>query len=334
MVSISDYLNRSDPRATARQLVSFLLDKIGSQAVAIDSAEYDVFKSEIESIGNRITTEATADSLLVVAGSAAQALDSYNQRITRLFQKQGADMQSIIRMMAETVVQIGGQNTRSVQRLQEIGDQFESAGEIKDLSQLKGRLSECLRGFREEAVHQREQAESLIANLREQIESRPAWLGATEEQDKVDPVTGLPGKDACMRALQDPVGIGKRRYVVTMSVNRIQSINARFGNEAGDHILNAFGKFVAKQSPATDKLFRWTGPAVVAVLERSETLEAVRSQIKRIMDIRLDEKLELGERSVLIPVSSAWSAFQLIAITTAERQIQAFIASQGNHDFA
>jgi GGDEF domain-containing protein len=333
MVSITEYLNRGNPHAEARQLVTFLIDKIGSQAVAVDAAEYAVFSSEIESIANRITTEVTSDSLLVIAGSAAQALDSYNQRISRLFHKQGADMQGIIRMMAETVVQIGGQNTRSVQRLHEIGDQFESAGEIKDLAQLKGHLSECLRGFREEAQHQRELAETLIANLREQIESRPAWA-SPEEHERVDPITGLPGKDACMRALQEPVGIGKRRYVVTMSVNRIQSINARFGNPAGDHVLNAFGKFVGKQLPATDKLFRWTGPAVVAVIERSEMLDRVRAQIKRIMDIRLDEKLELGERSVLIPVSSAWSVFQLIAVATAERQIQAFIASQGNHEFA
>ena len=72
---------------------------------------------------------------------------------------------------------------------------------------------------------------------------------------------------------------------------------------------------------------------MVALIERSETLDRVRDQIRRIMEMRLDENLELGERAVLIPVSSAWSVFQLIAMATAERQIQAFIASQGNREF-
>jgi hypothetical protein len=49
--------------------------------------------------------------------------------------------------------------------------------------------------------------------------------------------------------------------------------------------------------------------------------------------LRLDENLEPAERAALIPVSSAWSVFQLIAIATAERQIQAFVASQGNREF-
>jgi hypothetical protein len=71
----------------------------------------------------------------------------------------------------------------------------------------------------------------------------------------------------------------------------------------------------------------------VALIERSESLDRVRDQIRRIMEMRLDENLELGERAVLIPVSAAWSVFQLVAVTTAERQIQAFIASQGNREF-
>jgi len=331
MVSIKEYLNRGDSQAALLDFLSYLIEKMGSSAVAVDQLEYAAFVADIDRIRESLTPGLGYDAAMVLAGAATQALETYNGSVTRLVHKQGREMQSIIKMMAETVVYVGGENTRSVRRLQEIGDEFERAGAITDLQALKGHLSECLRGFREEALRQKEQADILIAGLRKQIESASAL--AAETQEALDPATGLPGKEACLKTMQDPVAIGKRRYVVTMSVNRIQSINARFGHRAGDRILRFYGNFITHQLNPADKIFRWTGPAMVALIERSETLDRVRDQIRRIMEMRLDENLELEERAVLIPVSAAWSVFQLIAVTTAERQIQAFIASQGNREF-
>ncbi len=331
MVSIKEYLNRNDSQPTLRDAISSLIEKLGVSAVTVDQLEYAAFVADIERLRESLTASMAPESVMVVAGSATQALERYNGGVTRQVHKQGREMQSIIKMMAETVVHVGGENTRSVQRLQEIGDEFERAGAINDLQALRGHLSECLRGFREEARRQKEQADSLIAGLRKQIENSP--VVAAETQDALDPATGMQGKGACLRAMQDPVAVGKRRYVVTMSVNRIQSINARFGHGAGDRILRVFGHFVTHQLNPADRVFRWTGPAMVALIERSETLDRVRDQIRRIMEMRLDENLELGERAVLIPVSAAWSVFQLVSMTTAERQIQAFIASQGNREF-
>jgi GGDEF domain-containing protein len=331
MVSLKEYLNRTDPQVTLRQVVSSLLEKIGFSAVAIDRGEYEAFRADIERIREGVVPGIAPAALIVIADSAAQVLESYNGAVTRLFQKQGHEMQGIIKMMAETVVLVSGESTRSAQRLREIGDEFERSNAITDLQALRGHLSECLRGFREEARNQKTKAECLIAGLREQIVQ--GAVPANEGSDSLDPATGLPGKDACMRAMQDPVAIGKRRYVVTMAVNRIQSINARFGHKAGDRILGVFAKFLAQQLVPADRLFRWTGPAIVVLPERSETLDRVRDQIRRIMEIRLNENLELGERAVLIPVSAAWSVFQLAAVSDAERQIQTFIASQGSREF-
>ena len=328
MVSIKEFLNRADSQVTVRDAVSSLIEKIGSSAVAVDQRDYAAFLADLERIRAGLTAGLTPQAATIVIDSTMQ---TYNGGVTRLVRKQAGEMQSIIGMMAETVAQIGGENTRSVQRLQEIGDEFKRADAITDLQGLRGHLSECLRGFREEVLRQKEQADILIAGLRKQIESTPVF--SAEMRDGRDPTTELAGKEACLKAMQDPVAAGKRRYVVTMSVNRIQSINARFGHAAGDRILRVFGDFITHQLDPADRIFRWTGPAVVAMIERTETLDRVRDQIRRIMDMRVDENLELGDRSVLIPISAAWSVFQLLSITTAERQIQAFIASQGNHEF-
>ncbi|MES1262702.1 MAG: hypothetical protein ABUS49_13295, partial [Acidobacteriota bacterium] len=84
---------------------------------------------------------------------------------------------------------------------------------------------------------------------------------------------------------------------------------------------------------APDQLFRWTGPAMVAILERSQPLAAIRLMVKQLADVRTDIAFEFGDRSVHIPISANWAVFPLEGKAAAESQIHAFIASQGNRDF-
>lgn len=128
---------------------------------------------------------------------------------------------------------------------------------------------------------------------------------------------------------------GTRSYVVTLVINRMQSINARFGYYIGDQILRTCRESIEKQLSPGDQMFRWAGPAMVLVLERADTLEVVRGQLKRILDARIEETYSLGSRAVLIPIAMAWSAFKLVSpVPIAVRQIQTFIASQSPRDFA
>jgi GGDEF domain-containing protein len=333
MVSIKRYLNLGDDDGVMRQVVTLLLEKIAGSAVSANELECTAFRDDIGRIRDQFVANTTPDSVLVTAGSAAQAMETYNKGIGRFLQRQEGQLQSIVTMMTDTVVKIGGQHMRSAQRLQEIGDGIERAGAVGDFETLKIRLGECLNSFREETSRQKEETEDLIKNLRQGVEQRARKLG-THGKD-LDSATGLAKMEDCIRAMREEGTPGRRRYVVTMVVNRMQSINARFGQDAGDRVLSSFGSFVEQQLNPTDKLFRWTGPAVVALLDRSESLDQVRTQIKRMLENRIEENFEVEERSVLIPISAAWAAFQLIGtVATAEKQIQTFIASQGSREYA
>jgi hypothetical protein len=74
---------------------------------------------------------------------------------------------------------------------------------------------------------------------------------------------------------------------------------------------------------------------MVAVLERAKALDEVRALVRRMLDKPLDETYEIDGRSILIPISAAWSIFMLTSEPgAAEKQIQAFIASRYCRDFA
>lgn len=331
MISIRRYLSHGE-EAIPKQVVSLLLEKIASTAPAPSEEEHAAFAADLGKYRECIEADSSTESILLAAGSVARSIETYNRNINLFLRKQAREFQSVIGMMTDTVTSIAGENTRSAERFREIGEGLERTGSINDLDALKTHLSEYLQAFRQETLRQKDQTEQLIITLRQEIEKGPRRPAPRNETP--DAATGLPMRAGCLEAMHAPIPEGKRRYVVTLVVNRLQSINARFGYAVGNHVLCQFGEFTEQQILPQDKFFRWSGPTFVVLLERAEPLEVIRGQIRRIMDHQLEGTFEVEGRSVFIPISATWSVFQLTTtVESAEKQIETFTASQGGREY-
>ncbi len=315
-----------------RRLVSTLLDKIASGAAVGEPAELEAFQSEISALRERVEPETGSEALLLHTAFAAQALETYNRGVNRFHRQRSRMMQSTIDALVENLVAIGGENAAAALRLREIVAQMKRTSDLTQLETLKAKFDESLDSAREEMLRQKAEKDSLILALRREIERGPAPVTPAGPAN-LDATTKAPAKDAALNAMYQPIATGKHRYAVAILVNRIQPITARFGPGAGDRVLHAFALHIARQLDASDQLFRWTGSAFVVLLDRSETLDEVRLEMKRTMEARLEETFMFEGRSVLIAVSAAWSAFQLVTtVTEVERKIETFIASQGSRE--
>src|ERR1700722_15708804 len=143
MLSLKRFLDASGEEVALRKVVSLLMEKIGTEAVEGDPADLDAFRKKIEGIRECMAGDAKAEPLYVAAGSAVEAMEGYNRRITAFLRKQDSELRSIVSMITEAMVKIGGESVQSAQHLQEIGDQFEQAGGVDDLKTLKSRLKDC-----------------------------------------------------------------------------------------------------------------------------------------------------------------------------------------------
>jgi GGDEF domain-containing protein len=334
MVSIKHYLNRSDAGEGAlRQVVALLIEKLGKCAVEDDPRELETFRKKIGEDHEKLTPDLSSEDLLILAGSVTQSLESYNGRITRAINKQAGDFQAIVKMFQSNLVKIAGENVESVRSLGVIGEELERGIGFKDLESLKLHLGGCLSGLRGAIEREKAASKALVERLQGEIEKvrEPALRPRPREMDTV---TGLPRAKDCIAAIQDAIARGTRHYAVVMVVNRIQPINARFGLETGDRMLVRFKEHIEGQLLESDRLFRWRGPAIVAILERPENFDSVRMTVSRMHNTNLSETVNLGGRSVLIPISAAWSVLELgSTIEAIEKQIQTFIASQGCRDY-
>ena len=328
MISIKRYLKGNDRENVALQVAALLIEKLGEHAVEGDTQELENFRREMSAVHIAMVQDPPPEDLLILAGSATQALATYNRRITITIGRQGGELLTIIRILQDGLAKIAGEHVQSVQSLNRIGEELERGSGYKDLGSLKLHLGTCLAGLREEIEREKTASKAMVEGLQIQIETERA--DKTPER-KVDPATRLLRQNDCVAAIQDAIAKGTRHYAVVMVVSRIQTINARFGRAAGDRMVSRFKEYIETQLGASDRLFRWTGPAVVVIMERPQAPNQVNLHVKRMLDTPIKESFELGTRSVLIPISAGWTVIQLTSTPDAvEKQIEAFVASQGN----
>ncbi len=325
-------LNRSNDKILLRKVFSLMLEELASGAVVASDDEYAALRTDLIRLREFAEQESTADSMLRTAKAVTLAIETYNREITVLLRKQQRALQGVVGLMAEAGAAIAGEATPSVEKLQEIGTGLAGAQSVADIDNLPLHVGKCLQAFSQEMLVQREQADSLIVELRQEIERGPQEGGPPQpEAQDLEPITGLPPRELCLKAMHRPIPARKRRYVVTLVLNNLDAIHARFGDEIGDRVLCWFVDFVVQQIRPQDRLFRWSGPSLVLLIESTEVLGKIDTYVGRILAPRLEETFQIEGRSILIRIAATWLAFQLTTtVAQAERQIEKFTASQRN----
>jgi GGDEF domain-containing protein len=265
----------------------------------------------------------------MTAGAVLKQLEEYNRHATRALKAQAGERQAMIAMLSQTILKIGGVNERTAGRLREIETRLEKASEIDDVRVLRVKMAECLENIREGRTAHQADADQLMDDARAQMLARGIEVPEVgPAADIPDAVTGLPDMRAAIREFGAPPEAGQQLFAVAFAANRLRAINARFGYAVGDVVLTAVKEQIAHRISASDRLFRWRGPCIVAILQRPGSLAAVRQEAARIGAFRLDNTIDIGNRTILLPISCIWS---VIAPGESPRemasQVDAFVAA-------
>lgn len=336
MISIKSFLSRdTDAEIAYRRVISLFLQGISLHAVEGDKADHERFREDIDRCLAVLTPETPVSELLVVVGGALRAMEDYNQRTSKFVRRQNTELQHMVAMLTQTIITIGASSEHSVSRLQNIEKSIESTQAAEDIQILKLRLSECLEAVREEAMRQQKDGQAALENLKKELESSQELAGSFKPQPELDRTTGLPGKSEADRAIRHAIESPRGKFLVIAVCSRVQAVNARFGYAVGDKILAVFAEHFKKGLAASDQLFRWQGPAIVALIERAERIERVRTEIRQFADTRFERTVEVGQRTVLIPISAIWSIYPVAPPLDAFlKQLDVFTAAQVSRDYA
>ncbi len=312
MISIKRFLSTNPGDHGMLHVLHLLVDGIGQHTIAGDPADIARFRQSVKEVSDALVAGIAPEDLLVRAGALLQGLGDHNRRALRRQQLQDAELQSMVKMLAYTVGVVSAVGNTNVDRLGEIEKQVAVVKELDDIRSIKAKLSDCLADIRKEAQRQRQEIGETIQQLNHGL-SQALKRSANGFGESPDPLTALPGRSEAEAAFAEAGSAESQAYAAVMVLDRLQVLNQRFGREVGDEILVSFVQFIKKQLSSGDTLFRWGGPAFVALLPRTASLDRVRSELGRIMETKLEHTIETASRSVLVPVAARWTLFPMMA---------------------
>jgi GGDEF domain-containing protein len=296
------------PEVAAWKEVTFkLLDTTTQHAVRCGAAQVEEFRRVIRDTSAGLREAASSSQVLLAAGALAQAVTHYSVRTQREVDAMHTEMNSTLKIFLEHLERLHS-DTASMGLVAEIRELVESASEAGRLAEVHEDVAAKLRALVDHAEGKRKEALTIADNLQDRVAVLqqppgvrvivPAAVAAP-----MDPCTGLPNRMEAEAALQRAIEEGRNAYAAVFYLHRMPLTNARFGEAIGNQVILFCSQHIATTvTRGEDQLFRWSGPAIVAILERNESLSNVSSEVQRFVSAPFSRFFETSSRSVYLPI--------------------------------
>jgi GGDEF domain-containing protein len=312
-----------------RKMVALLFRAISQHAVEGSREDYHRFRSEVDALAERLTPALPMAERFIVIGEALRTLEDYSRRTSDFLRVQSGELQKMIAMLTQTVIAVSANTETSVTGLRDIEKSLERARMVEDIRSVKTQLGECLEGVRGEALRQKADGKAALESLQQELARSKERLSGAPTPTGIDLATSLPGKADAQKALEAAVAAPDPRYLWLAVVNRLQTVNARFGYWVGDQVLAAAANHFRSGLPADDKLYRWQGPALMAILCRKGGIDTVRGEVRRLAEHRLEKTFVVDARSFMLPISTNWAVYPIVPpLDVLLRKVEIFTVAQ------
>jgi GGDEF domain-containing protein len=125
------------------------------------------------------------------------------------------------------------------------------------------------------------------------------------------PANGLPDRSSAEQEIAAKIASNRDCVCGLFLVNRLASINARFGRTVGDEIMLLVAERLAQHLPAGVAVFRWSESALVALVEVEPNIAEVTRRLARAASMNLEKNIETEHRFVLVPITLAFTLKRL-----------------------
>ena len=311
-------VDRENVHAALHRAIILLLDASADHAVELDPEECAFHRTALRKVKEGFEEDPAAEEILMLSGGAAKSIATYNESVENFHRGQDFELRGIVSILSAALLRLSTGTETASQNLRRVERELARASQIDDIRLLKSKLAATLEVICSEAERQ----EHLTTELRSELADMPP---AAREKGG-----GSSQSREAEEAIRQAAATGGH-FVVVVVLERLETINARFGYEVGDQVLQVFNRHVQETLPKPDRVFRWRGPCFVAVISRPAGLEAVRADSRKLTQSRLEYTVDTGGRSVLLTVGRAATVIPLSKPADAidiAKKIDAFAAEQ------
>ena len=259
-----------------------LLEALSQHSVRWREEDFEEFKGTVESLLAKLRAGEEAES-------AVPLVEKYQRQTQQQIEASLAELHDLIRELLTAVEQASSNPDEAGAALDRVANTVQSARSTQEMQAARELLSKTLQEYGGHPAASKPKA--------------MAPKAAPEPKPQAtDPATGLPTRDAAEAALGaiEPEH-REHSFLVMLYVQRMELVTARFGETFGGQVLFFCAQHIARLMHPEDQLFRWRGPAFVALLRRDVSLVEVRQEVLRACGSRI--MFESANNSVLLPIN-------------------------------
>lgn len=314
MISIKKFLLAGGRAEQAMEQVCRLLLEGMEQSVADDRSEPNQkLRQSIRNCVAAMDSRLPHEELIEHAGTTVEALKEYRQHIFEDTQQPLDELRAKVKILTSAITAVSSSSHANIRHLQQIKNNVLSM-DVKETRSLRAKLGECLDSILAEAERQRSETDFAVAQLHRvnaPPHAPPSPGGAPRVE--MDPATGLPNRAQAEASIARACQDGTPAYVVLLVLNRMDTLTRSFGEEMGEMVLSRFSGFVRQHLHEADQVFRWTGPALAALVRRSAGGDAVRNEIGTLLEHKLEHTVDAASRKIQLPISARWTVLPLMS---------------------
>jgi GGDEF domain-containing protein len=299
--------------AVLGRVVSILLQGIALHSYDADSAIASEFQTAIRKVRNDFEHTDDEDTALILAGSAIRLMDDHNSRSYLLERSRQTELEEAVALVSHALLDVTHAGAETTARFEEMQRELASAHDMDTLLGAKDRLS------------------ALVESIRDELANPGKICSAKIPEGKADPVTGLPDYGFAVTAIAEIWADREDYYAALFAAERLEAINTRFGFQAGDGVLQVLSDHTARNLSPGDRLFRWRGPCLMALIKRQGSEGMVATEMARLTLAKIEHTIAMKGRDVLLPVSTSWNLLSLSAASGLDEllaRMNAFAASR------
>jgi len=309
--------------------IGLLLQGIELHTLDFNKEDYARFRTDMAKLQERLLPQVAEPQLYVLVGEIIKTFEAYNRQTSGKLRAQFSELQSIISTFTCAVAGMVSASDASLKRLGQIRAELGHAESIEDLRLLKTHLCDCLNSMASEVEEHRKHSACGMEKLAKGARELGNSMQRTVPSDRV---TGLPMRMEADAAL---VELAERAdgVAVIFVLKRLRQVNARFGYEVGDGLLERLTTYLTSGTNPEQGLYRWSGRALLAVISRHEPIDHIRQEVGRLIANMPEYEVRIGPRIAMIPVTVGWSVFPVTRpVEKLISHLDAFINSQNEED--
>lgn len=108
-------------------------------------------------------------------------------------------------------------------------------------------------------------------------------------------------------AIQTAAAAPEGMFVLLAVINDANAIATRFGPQVEERVLRRSVEHFRAHMPGCEQFYRWRSDVLIAILHRAERIDEIRAGTRHFANGNLEEALEMGAHTMLIPITWSWS---------------------------